>query len=220
MSNIVKDYYNKKSDYGMNSLRKKKILELLEIKKLSEKKVLDIGCASGYLLNELKNKNNYLVGIDISEKNIEKVSSEINEALVFDIENENWPENFTNSKFDVIIMAEVIEHLFDQENFLEKIKQILKSDGFLILTTPNFLTWNNRLRMLFGNYGDKEKLYDSSHINLLSYLGLKKKLNQSGFKVIKENNIWYPNYLEKIKKILPANLFVFQSIFKIKICIN
>jgi len=216
MSNIVKNYYNSKTNYGMNSLRKKKILDLINIKELTNKKILDIGCASGYLSQELKQADNYVVGIDISATNLAKISSAIDKTLVLDIENDAWPESFTKNKFDVIIMAEIIEHLFDQDNLLKKLKQILQSSGFIILTTPNFLTWNNRLRMLFGKYGDKEILYDKSHINLLSYVGLKKKLNQHNFKIIQENNLWYPNYLEKIKNILPANLFVFQSIFKIK----
>jgi len=71
--------------------------------------------------------------------------------------------------------------------------------------------------MLFGQYGEKEILYDQSHIHLLSYDGFKKLLAESGFKIMTQNNILYPNKLEKIKNFLPANLFVFQSIFKLKL---
>ncbi len=216
MTSIVKNYYEQKQDYGMNSLRRKKILSLIG-KNLKYKRILDVGCASGYLSKDLKQKDNYVVAVDISENNISKIVNYVDQALVLDIENNNWPEDFIENKFDIIIAAEIIEHIFDQQKFLEKIKVILKTNGFCIMTTPNFLLWNNRLRMLFGQYGEKEILYDQSHIHLLSYDGFKKLLAESGFKIMTQNNILYPNKLEKIKNFLPANLFVFQSIFKLKL---
>jgi len=217
MSQIIKKYYNQITSYGMNSFRRKKILNLINIDNLKNKRILDMACASGYLARELKQSNNYVAAIDISEENISKVKHQIDKTVVLDIENEDWPTEFINNKFDIIIAGEIIEHLFDQENFLKKIKQLLKSDSILIMTTPNFLLWNNRLRMFFGQYGEKEVLYDKSHIHLLSYYGFKKLLEKSAFNIVAEDNIWYPNKLEKVKKFLPPNLFIFQSIFKLKL---
>lgn len=217
MIDPIKRYYNEtRVDYGINSLRRKKILNLAFKNDLSGKRILDIGCASGYLARELKRQDNFVAGIDISEKFADQLKKEIDYFSVLDVERGEWPDDFLKNKFDLIISAELLEHLFDQDNFLIRLKELLKPSGQIIITTPNFLIWNNRLRMLLGRYGAKEILFDEGHIHLLSYCGLKEKIKKCGFKIIGEDNIWYPNKLEKIKKFLPPNLFVFQTIIKIK----
>jgi len=211
----IKKYYNEERiDYRMNSLRRKKILEL--VGRLSGKRILDVGCASGYLAKELKQSDNFVAGIDISDRFAEQLRIDLDSFHSMNIERDEWPQEFMENKFDLVISAEIIEHMFDPWGFLSRIKKIMKVDGKMIITTPNFLLWNNRVRMLLGQYGEKEKLFDRSHINLLSYNGLKKILKDSNYRVIDENNIWYPNKIEKIKNILSPNLFVFQAIIKVK----
>jgi len=216
MNNPIKRYYNEvRTDYGMNSLRRQKVLNLSG-KDLSNKRILDVGCASGYLAKELKRDDNFVAGVDISEKFKDQLENELDQFVVMDVESDNWPKEFTDNKFDLIIAAEILEHEFDQDGFLKKLKSILSPEGEIIITTPNFLVWNNRLRMLFGQYGKKEVLYDEGHIKLLSYDGLKKKLKDNGFRVMIEDNIWYPNKIEKLKNILSPNLFVYQAVIRIK----
>ncbi len=215
VNDLIKQYYNEvRTNYGMNSLRRKKILELTG--PLTGQRILDIGCASGYLSKELKQADNFVAGIDISSRHVQELMNDLDCFECLNIENDQWPQSFIDHKFDLVIMAEVIEHMFDPLGFMIKVKHILKDDGIMIITTPNFLLWNNRIRMLLGQYGEKEKLFDRSHINLMSYNGLEKVLKDAEFKIIEENNIWYPNKLEQIKNILSPNLFVFQSILKIK----
>ncbi|MFA4872192.1 MAG: radical SAM protein [Patescibacteria group bacterium] len=217
MADQIKKYYNQVSDYGMNSLRRKKILSLAGDKVAQAGvRILDLGCASGYLAKELKRGDNFVAGLDISEKYAGELKEQLDFFAVMNVESDEWPMEFLDHKFDLIIMAEVLEHLFDQPGFLDKLKTILKPDGEIIISTPNFLLWNNRIRMLFGQYGEKEYFYDYGHIHLLSYDGLKKLISRAGYEITVENNIWYPNNLEKWLDYPPPNLFVFQSIFKIK----
>ena len=217
MPNILEKYYNNiDKKYGINSLRKKKILSLAALEDSSKSRIMDIGCAEGYLSAALKKPSNYVVGLDISEKNINEAKKVLDQAIVFDIESEDWPNDFIENKFDLIVCAEVIEHLFDQDGAIAKISKILKPDGRLIISSPNFLVWNNRLRILFGHYGAKEIFFDQGHIHLLSYNGLKDKFEKNGFQIVAEDNLWYPNNLEFFKLILPKNLFIYQSIICLK----
>lgn len=214
-SDPITKYYNEvRTDYGMNSLRRKKILNLAG--QLTGKRILDLGCASGYLAKELKQSDNFIAGIDISNKYEDQLKAELDYFAVVNVEIDQWPQDFFENKFDLIICAEILEHLFDQDGFLIKLKQILSPGGEIIISTPNFLIWNNRIRMFLGQYSEKEIFFDSGHIHLLSYNGLLEKLQQTGFKVVSEDHVWYPNKLEKIKSILSPNLFVFQSVIKMK----
>lgn len=215
---VVKKFYEQQSpQYAVNALRRQKILQLAQADGLSGKRILDIGCATGYLGQALKQPDNFVAGVDVAESAVAEARKVLDAAYVVDVENEPWPEDFVTQPFDLVICAEFIEHLFDQDAFLQHIKKIMKPGGRLILTTPNFLLWNNRLRMLLGRFGPKEALFDQSHIHLLSYRGFKEKIAQAGFTVVAEHNIWYPNWLEKIHAILPPNLFVFQTIIKVRL---
>ncbi|HNW09365.1 MAG TPA: class I SAM-dependent methyltransferase [bacterium] len=215
--NPLKKYYNEvRTDYGINSLRRRKILALAGSGSLAGQRILDVGCASGYLAKELKQPDNFVAGLDISEKFINELQQRLDAAWSFDLERDDWPPEFIDNKFDLIICAEVLEHLFDIDGSLQRLKEVLKSDGKIIISTPNFLLWNNRIRMLLGRYGEKEIFYDWGHIHLMSYNGLKDRLVKNNFNILAEDNIWYPNKLERMKKFLPPNLFVFQSIIKIE----
>jgi len=218
MQDPIKKYYNEtRTNYGANTLRRKKILKLISNRgNFENKRILDVGCASGYLAKEFKKDGNFVVGVDISEKFTKQLKSELDQFFVLNVESDDWPAEFLENKFDLIICAEILEHLFDSDEFLRRLKQILKPACRIIITTPNFLVWNNRLRMLFGHFGEKEILYDEGHIRLLSYNGLLKKIKKNGFKVVAEDNIWYPNRLESVKNFLSKNLFVYQSIMAIK----
>ncbi len=211
------EYYQNKKDYGVNNLRRAKINSLAKDELAGgHKKILDLGCAGGYLSANWKVNGNIIVGADISEPSVRAASAALDRAYQFDLESLAWPAEIDCQKFDLILLAEVIEHLFNPADFLMKLKNLLALNGSIILTSPNFLVWNNRLRLLFGNYGPKEIFNDPSHIHLFGYLSLKKLITELNYQIVAEDNLWYPNYLEKLKKFLPANLFVYQTILRIK----
>lgn len=209
-------YYNIKINYGVNKLRQSKINSLVapEIKNCG-KKILDLGCAGGYL-SATWHTGNYLAGADISPRIDQHLKDCFDDIYTFDLESEIWPSELTDKKYDIILAAEVIEHLFAPRDFLLKVKKLLATHGHLILSTPNFLVWNNRVRICRGHYGLKEIFNDYGHIHLFSYNSFKHLLKSIDAKIIDENNIWYPNNFEKFSQILPANLFVYQLIMKIR----
>jgi len=72
-----------------------------------------------------------VVGIDINKKGVLKYSIE-NTAVgtIFDLP-------IKNESFDAVILAEVIEHLYDAQKVLREVNRVLRCGGNLYLTTPN-----------------------------------------------------------------------------------
>jgi glycosyltransferase involved in cell wall biosynthesis/SAM-dependent methyltransferase len=67
----------------------------------------------------------------------------------FNVENDTFP--YADSEFDVVIFAEIIEHLLnDPCKVLREIKRVLKPGGTIIVTTPNVARLENITRMVFG----------------------------------------------------------------------
>lgn len=111
-------------------------------------KVLDVGCGVGIYGETMKEKYNVVVeGIDQSSGAVEIARRRGIKAKVADID-KKWP--FKNSSFDVVMGVQVLEHVFNTDNFFLEAKRVLKKKGLLIISTPNLAVWFNRLIFIFG----------------------------------------------------------------------
>ena len=205
------NYYKDKSvAYGMSHTRRSRILKL--VGNPENKKVLDIGCASGYMGSRLKEAGAYVVGVDISSKAIDIAKGRLNEAYLVEPGQILPPGN--RDLFDIVLLTEVIEHIFDPVPILSEIREHINAGGFLIITPPNFMTWTNRLRFLFGNFRYADQgMFDFGHIRWFTYQYLKEIIQKSGFKIEIEEHIIFPGKLTKVLKFWPS---FFASQFVVK----
>jgi len=99
------------------------------------KKVLDTGCACGYLVAALRDKGVEAYGIDISDYAIEKAREDIRPYLNVQSITENLPKKFP-AKYDLVVTIEVLEHLFPEEG--RKAIELLcsYSDTVIFTSTP------------------------------------------------------------------------------------
>ena len=114
----------------------------------TQKKILDIGCYDGTIGSALVQNGNTVSGVDFSKEAVNLARQKGIDAYEADIEEDVLP--FNEHFFDVIVFAEIIEHIFDTDAFLEKIKKYLTKDGQIVLTTPNLATLGRRIMLLFG----------------------------------------------------------------------
>lgn len=108
------------------------------------RRLLDVGCATGLLLEEAKSIGMTVVGIDISADAVSYCRSK-GQAVI----NTTLPE-FSKEKipaFDIITACEVIEHEYDPIMMIKSAYYLLKPSGIFVVTTPNFNTF---YRKLFG----------------------------------------------------------------------
>jgi SAM-dependent methyltransferase len=102
-------------------------------KNVTGKSIMDIGCASGELLNEFKNKGWSTLGIEPNE-NARKSAVE-NYGLM--IEEEAHLNKIENESFDVISMWHVLEHVSNLQERMNQLSRIIKKDGIIVIALPN-----------------------------------------------------------------------------------
>jgi len=208
----LQDYYNQKI-YGISKTRLKKLLKIAgDVRGL---KILDIGCGNGYLGKFFKDRGASIVhGCDISDQVVGEAENLLDRSFVFNIEKDDF--DILDKDYDLIIATEIIEHLVFPDNFLKNISKIMSGQTEFILTTPNFLVWTNRIRMLLGKFEYRRSgFFDEGHLHFFSYRLLKKYLTKHNLRVVAEENVIHPKVPEWLGKLVPS-LFVYQSVFKVK----
>lgn len=138
------------------------------------KKILDLGCRDGALTTFFM-KNNDVTGADIDTVALEKAGKKGINTLHFDI-NGDW-QSISQNKYEVVVIAETLEHIYYPEKIIQKISQILDRDGLLIGSVPNAFSLINRFRLFFGRKA-KTPLHDPTHINHFSHKELKQMLRR------------------------------------------
>ena len=120
--------------------------ELLKYIPDNSKSILDIGCSSGYFLNNFKNTQIYTVGIepDLNSAIVAKdnadliINSEFNAKSVQELLSQS-----SIKEFDCIFFNDVLEHLYDPWEAIELCKSLLSSSGVIIASIPNLLFYSN-----------------------------------------------------------------------------
>ena len=99
-----------------------------------ESAILEVGCASGAFLNSLKaDKFTHLLGIDVSEEAIMRAHARgLNNVSMADAR--HIP--FEDSRFDIVVSSDVLEHIENDSEALREWHRVLKPGGKLLLFVP------------------------------------------------------------------------------------
>ena len=125
----------KKARYLMQQKKAKRILDCIRSSDQAIR-IVDVGCGSPALLNLLKESSPVkleLYGNDFNQDILETVKKAGFHALDGAFENFQWREAF----FDIVVMNQVIEHLFDVSGNLKKTFELLKDNGIVFIETPS-----------------------------------------------------------------------------------
>ncbi|MBD3164435.1 methyltransferase domain-containing protein [Candidatus Woesearchaeota archaeon] len=141
---------------------------------------LDIGSSSGYIAKQLTNYTVYC--IDIDKESIKNAKRYCKKAILGDIESARLPKN----KFDMIIAADILEHLKNPAKVLLKLRNSLKKNGKMIISVPNVAHLWIRINLLFGRFNyEKKGILDKTHLRFYTLSSIKKELDKAGFRIIK-----------------------------------
>ena len=154
-------------DPSENVIYQRHLIAYKEAAKLVRGTVLEVGSGEGYGIIELAPKADHYIAVD-------KYNTEISDELkkennITFIQAEVPPlKGIKDNSVDFVVTFQVIEHINDDEMFLQEIHRVLKPGGKLILTTPNSMMsltrnpWHTReytpeqmgevLKISFDNY--------------------------------------------------------------------
>ena len=154
------------------------------------KKVLEVGCHTGYFSSALKSRNCEVVGIEIYEPALKKAEQYLVKGILGNIESEHVWNEVSAFKFDVILFMHVLEHLVAPETVLEKFKTLLNPGGIVVICLPNINNWVNRYEIAKGGFNYTEfGVMDKTHLKFYNYFSAKQFIESTGLKVFEYSGV-------------------------------
>ena len=176
------------------------------------KRILDIGCAAGGVGATIKSKNpdSYVIGIDNFEPALKVARTRLDRVLKMDLNNPSIDEIPSNN--DVIICADILEHLLDPKKTLEILRTKISPNGIAIISIPNTRHWSILVPLLANDrftYTD-EGILDKTHVHLFTLTEMRDILFSTGWN---ESNILTVKIPmpEEIKEKLLTSASLFQA---------
>lgn len=128
------------------------------------KRVLELGAAGGHVTRELIARDNSVVAVEIDETLRENLQNITSEVIITDLDRLDLLEILDGEQFDVVLAGDVLEHTINTRLILEEIRQLIKPDGFLVLSVPNIAHGDVRLALLNGEFRYRDTgILDRTH---------------------------------------------------------
>jgi 2-polyprenyl-3-methyl-5-hydroxy-6-metoxy-1,4-benzoquinol methylase len=191
-------------------------------------KLLDLGCSSGLLAERARSLGHRVVGVDLLE--LPDARGRLDRFIQADLDRGLPDEVAAEGPFDVVLAADVLEHVRDPGLLLAQVRGVLAPRGALIVSVPNFAHWYVRARTLLGMFDyDQRGLLDRSHVRFFTQRSIERELHQAGFKVLRKHFTGVPldvltsgagrtargvGLLDRIAVAIRPQLFAYQFLFQ------
>lgn len=170
------------------------------------KKVLDVGCARGFLGELIRKERGCRVfGLEINTEVAETAKARLDEVFCLDIENASLP---FDRDLDVIIFADILEHLIDPWQVLKNTGDWLKPDGLIIASIPNTSHYSIILDLIRGRWDYIPfGLLCISHIRFFTRATIEEMFIKAGYALVTLEPQAYPsNAREDLVRMLGEKL--------------
>lgn len=189
--------------------------------------VLDVGCSVGSLSRSLKNKTNACVtGIELSSEMAGEAEKYLDKVYTGDAAEIIQSGALEGQRYDLIIFADLLEHLIDPWSVLKASTRLLNKDGYVITSIPNIRHISTIYSLVVkGDWPHRDRgIHDRTHLRFFTKKTIFELFEQAGLSI----EIVHTNYriferpcgINSFAKLLGIpllkNYFAFQYLIKAK----
>jgi len=179
-------------------------------------RVLEFGCATGYMSEVLKERLGCtVVGIEIDPGAAALAEAYTERVIVGDAEKIDYAAELAGEEFDVVLFADVLEHLKEPADVLRRVRPFVAEDGVVIASIPNIAHASVRLALLGGEFRYREwGLLDDTHLRFFTRASIQDLFEETGYVVthwlrqrldVGETEIKVPDVPEAVREWLASD---------------
>ena len=163
------------------------------------KRVLEVGCATGYFTKVLAERGCKVVGMEI-DRDAAAVAEEWAERVVVgNVGDPHVWESVDDESFDVITFGDILEHLLDPLAVLRIAVRKLKHSGFIVTSLPNVAHGDVRLALLHGSFQYRETgLLDRTHVRFFTLQSIRQMLREAGLVIVDTQRVVMPLFQSEL----------------------
>lgn len=152
-------------------------------------RILEVGCGDGNFSAQLVKEGVETWAIEPNKESATSASEKLFKVLegTIDARLKEVPDDY----FDVIIMNDVIEHLLEPWDDIQKLKSKLKKDGVFVTSIPNVRYAKNMFNLLFKRdwkYTD-DRILDITHYRFFTRKSIRRLWEENGYEIQKMKGI-------------------------------
>ena len=146
-------------------------------------RVLEFGCATGYMSQVLKDRLGCtVVGIEIDPEAAALAEQQTERVIVGDAEKIDYAVELAGEEFDVVLFADVLEHLKEPGDVLRRVRPFVAENGVVVASIPNIAHASVRLALLGGEFRYREwGLLDDTHLRFFTRASIQDLFEETGY---------------------------------------
>src|SRR6478672_6473355 len=149
----------------------------------TNKRVLELGPATGRITRALKENNCQVVAIERDARAVEMLRS-LCTVIEGDIEQLTMEHYLKGMTFDVILAGDFLEHLQDPVQVLQELRPFLDPNGFVVSSIPNVTHGSVRMELLQGKFEYRDTgLLDRTHLRFFTLQSIRGMFSEAGYEV-------------------------------------
>jgi 2-polyprenyl-3-methyl-5-hydroxy-6-metoxy-1,4-benzoquinol methylase len=149
-------------------------------------RVLDVGCATGYLAARLSARGCEIIGVEPDPAAAAEADRHCERVIVGSIESPEHRELIPGT-FDYVVFGDVLEHLVDPWEVLRFARGLLAPGGAVIVSLPNVAAWPVRVGLLAGRFEYTDiGLLDRTHLRFFTRRSAHELARAAGYRVESE----------------------------------
>lgn len=149
----------------------------------NNKKVLELGCSVGTQSKVLREELGCdVTGVELNPLAARQAETYCTRVVVGNLDLVDFEAEFPSQKFDVVLCADVLEHIYNPMALLSRIKTVIGTSGYVVASIPNVVHIALIFEMLHGKFDYRDKgLLDDSHIRFFTRSSLISTFTDAGF---------------------------------------
>ena len=154
-------------------------------------RVLDVGCATGYLAAELTRRGCRVTGVEADPLAAERARVHCEALVIGDVEDAGCRDELAalaeGAPFDVVLCGDVLEHLRDPSSALAAVAALAAPGGVVVVSVPNVAHWTGRRALARGRFPYAEHgLFDHTHLRFFTRASARELAERAGLQVVQE----------------------------------